>query len=292
MSVYMGEQGLITLQRTAVGTGANALATVLDPGDVTVADKRFSADFPPSALINGDRIEIATQGGENLELVDGHNFPDGRWFCHTDEVGGIRLYDDFADAITGAKDNALTLIAPSTAQPIYIRNRDDSYQCVAKTTEWSLTTQREQVDLTVLGENFRDSYANGLISGQGETTAFWEYRYGRCDSEVDISQELSHYYAQLLLRLEQGALFKGRFFIYACSPAVWYEADCIVTSVGFAFQPGQPIRTSVQFVTSGEIKLIMGQPERFLRQEDLGLILQEDQPGPFTGNRIRLEEPD
>ena len=284
MSVYMGEQGLISLQRTAVGVGANALATVLDPGDVTVVDKRFSADFPPSALINGDRIEIGTQGGENLELVDGHPFPDGRWFCHTDEVGGIRLYDNFADAITGSKNNALTLIAPSAAQPIYIRNRDDTYQCVAKTTEWSLTTQREQVDLTVLGESFRDNYANGLISGQGETTAFWEYRYQQCDG-VDITEELSHYYAQLLLRLEQGALFKGRFFIYAASPAVWYESDCIVTSVGFAFEPGQPIRTSVQFVTSGEIKLIMGQPERFLRQEDVDLILQEND------SRIRLEEP-
>ena len=66
MSVYMGEQGLISLQRTAVGTGANALATVLEPNDVTVVDKRFSADFPPSALINGDRIEIATQGGDEL----------------------------------------------------------------------------------------------------------------------------------------------------------------------------------------------------------------------------------
>ena len=286
MSVYMGEQGLITLQRSAVGTGANALATNLEPADVVIADKRFSADFPTSALINGDRIEIATQGGENLELVAGHAFPDGYWYCHVDAAGGIRLYDSFGEAVTGAKDNALTLIAPSATQPIYIRNRDETYQCVAKTTDWSLTTQRESVDLTVLGENFRDNYANGLISGQGETTAFWEYRYGRCESEVEITQELSHYYAQLLLRLEQGALFKGRFFIYACSPAVWYEADCVVTSVGFAFTPGQPIRTSVQFVTTGEIKLIMGEPERFLLQEDVSLLLQEnDSP-------IRLEEPD
>ena len=286
MSVYMGEQGLISLQRTAVGTGANALATVLEPSDVTVADKRFSADFPPSALINGDRIEIATQDNSNLQLVDGHDFPDGNWFCHIDKAGGIRLYDTFADAVAGAKGPALALIAPAESQPIYIRNRDETFNCVAKTTEWSLTTQREAVDISVLGQSFRDQYANGLISGQGETTAFWEYRYGRCDSDTDLTEELSNYYAQLLLRLEQGALFKGRFFIYACSPAVWYEADCVVTSVGFAFQPGQPIRTSVQFLTSGEVKLIVGEPERYLRQEDLDLILQEND------GRIRLEEPD
>ena len=59
-----------------------------------------------------------------------------------------------------------------------------------------------------------------------------------------------------------------------------------MSSVGFAFEPGQPIRTSVQFLTSGEVKLIVGQPERYLRQEDLDLILQEND------GRIRLEEPD
>ena len=159
---------------------------------------------------------------------------------------------------------------------------------MAQTTEWSLTTQRESVDLTVLGENFRDNYANGLISGQGETTCLWEYRYAPCDDKVSITQELPHYYAQLLLRLEQGALFKGRFFVHYCGDGakVWYDADCVVTSVGFAFAPGQPIRTSVQFVTTGEIKLNVGEPDRMLLQEDDGLILQEN-AGP-----ILLEEPD
>ena len=289
MSVYMGEQGLITLERSAIGAGAQALATTLEPADVTIADKRFSADFPPSALINGDRIEIATQDGSILELVDGHTYPDGFWYCHVDQAGGIRLYDNFAPAVAGSKAEALDLIAPSAPQAIYIRNRDETYNCVAKTTEWSLTTQRESVDLTVLGENFRDNYANGLISGQGETTAFWEYRYDKCDDEVSINQELPNYYAQLLLRLEQGALFKGNFYVYyGCGdgPSVWYAADCIITSVGFAFTPGQPIRTSVQFVTTGEIKLNIGEPERDLLQEDLGFILQE------SDGKLRLEEPD
>lgn len=288
MSVYMGEQGLITLQRSAVGTGANGLAVTLEIGDITPSDKRFSADFPASALINGDRIEIATQDGTNLELVQGHNFPDGAWYCNTNLVGGIRLYDSFEDAVAGKKDNALDLVTPSKAQPIYIRTRDTDYNCVSKTTQWSLTTQRESVDLSVLGEDFRDNYANGMISGQGETTCFWEYQYGGCGDGVDSNQELSNYYAQLLLRLEQGSMFKGRFFIYyACTgKSVWYDADCVVSSVGFAFVPGEPIRTSVQFVTTGEIKLSVGLLEAFLLQEDDDLILQED------GSRISLQEPD
>ena len=288
MSVYIGSDGLLSLQRSAVGTGASGLSTNLEPGDVTVTDKRFSADFPASALINGDRIEIATQDGSNLELVAGHNFPDGYWFCHVDPAGGIRLYDTFADAITGGKATALALVAPSATQPINIRTRDENFNCVSKTVSWSLTTERESVDLSVLGESFRDNYANGLISGQGETVAFWDYKYGQCNDAIPVTQELPNYYAQLLLRLEQGSLFKGRFYIYYSleEPSVWYDADCIVTSVGFAFEPGEPIRTSVQFITTGEIKLQIGSPERFLRQEDLDLILQEND------SKLRLEEPD
>ena len=284
----MGESGLISLERSAVGPGAQALATTLEPGDVVIVEKRFSADFPPSALINGDRIEIATQDGSNLQLVAGHNFPDGAWHCHVDQAGGIRLYTEFADAIAGGKSKALPLVAPSAAQPLFIRNQDQNYNCVAQTLEWSLTTNREAVDLTVLGENFRDKYANGLISGQGETSALWEYRYGGCDNKVEVNQELPNYYAQLLLRLEQGALFKGRFFIYysLTEPSVWYDADCVVTSVGFAFSPGQPVRTTVQFVTTGEIKLNVGEVDRFLLQQDFGLILQEN------AGKLQLQEPD
>jgi len=55
---------------------------------------------------------------------------------------------------------------------------------------------------------------------------------------------------------------------------------------GFAFTPGQPIRTSVQFVTTGEIKLNIGEPERDLLQEDFDFILQEND------GKLRLEEPD
>ena len=103
MSVYMGEDGGLMIKRTAVGQGL--LRSQLDPGDVNVARKRFSFDFPVEALITGDRIEIFTADGSNLTLVDGHNFPDGLWHCHIDDAGGVRLYDEFEDAING--DNVI-----------------------------------------------------------------------------------------------------------------------------------------------------------------------------------------
>ena len=142
----------------------------------------------------------------------------------------------------------------------------------------------------MLGNEHRDNYANGLISGQGTMECFWEYRYKDCDSFDNDGCELPHYYAQLLLRLKQGSSFEGRFFVYVGNneegaPSVWYDAACVVTNVSLAFAPGQPITSSIQFVTTGPVNF-MGYLSGFVLQEDFDKILQENEGG------ILLEEPD
>ena len=286
MSIYMGETGQVQIRRF----GAAALTTTLDPADVVVQDRRFSADFPTGAIITGARLEIYTQDRSNLQLVKGHNFPDGYWYCHVDDTGGIRLYDKFEETINGGRTNALELVAPTAAQPLYIHTKDENFNGTAQVKEWTITTDRESVDLTVLGNEHRDNYANGLISGQGTMDCFWEYRYNDCDTFNNKGCELPHYYAQLLLRLKQGSSFEGRFYVYTGSneekqPAVWYESLCIVTNVSLAFAPGQPISSSIQFVTTGPVKLHMGYVDGYVLQESDDKILQENDSG------ILLEEP-
>lgn len=284
MSIYLGEQGDFQLRRQ----GIEALRTTLEPADVTVTKRRFSADFPTSALITGDQIEIATQDRSNLELVAGHNHPDVRAYCHVDDTGGIRLFEDFQDSVNGLQSKAYELVVPSKAQPLFIKTVDLSYKCTAQIRQYELTTSRETIDLTVLGSDFRDNYANGLISGQGQLTAFWEYRYDNCDEDL-LCTELAQYYAELVLRLKQGSSFEGRFFIYVgttTKASVWYEATCIVTNVAFSFAPGRIITANVQFVTTGPITLHTGTPPGYLLQEDDDAILQE------TGDGISLEDPD
>jgi len=284
MSVYLGESGCVEIQRTAVGSGF--ISGTLEIADVDQNAKRFSFDFPVSALITGDRIEIATQDKSNLELVKDHDYPDGLWYCHVDQTGGLRLYRTFADAVNGQYDPAIELVTPTKAQPIFVRNRDDDFNPLAQIQEYEITTNREAVDLTVLGDSFREQYANGLISGQGSIQCLWEYKYGLCDSTVDYSKELPNYFAQLVLRLEQGSLFKGRFYLHEqLNQAVWYTADCVVTNVGFAFSPASVVRTSIDFVTTGPIQLLIGQLPTYILQEDRYDILLED------GGRLEQEEP-
>lgn len=290
--VYMGESGHVELRRNSLNV---PLSSSLQPSDVNVPRRRFSFDFDPSAVITGDQLEISRIDGGNLELVAGHAFPDGRWFCHVDSVGGVRLFNSYADALNGDEVDALPLVLPSADQQIEVQTASRQYRCLAGMTDWSLTTNRDAVDLTSLGEEHRRFYANGLMSGQGSLTCFWDYRQTMCGGDDGVV-ELPHYMAQLVLRCQLGSEFLGRFYIKTAealpvtfaskeggSDYIWWEADCVITNVGMGFRPGQPITTSIEFITTGPVSLRMGTPPRYLLQEDGSLLLQED------GSGIRLE---
>ena len=280
MSIYLGDSGAIELERDSLNIPLHSL---LDPDDVNVARRRFSFDFPTSSLITGDKLEIATLDGSTLELVDGHVYPDGHWFIHVDPAGGVRLYDDFADALTGGFDNALPLIAPSAPQAITAKTSDSEFRCIGQVREYSFTSSRETLDLTGLGEEFRRSYADGLITGQGTLTCFWDYKHELCGG-LDIDSEVPNYLAQLVIRTQLGSDFVGRFYLKrpelnSEGKYLWYEARCIITNCSLQFAVGQPVFSTVEFVATEQFTLRMGTPPSYLLQEDGNKILQEDRGG-------------
>lgn len=289
MSVYLGDSGVVEIRRSAVGDGL--LGSLLDPDDVNVSRRRFSFDFEPEALITGDQMEIRTEDGSELELVQGHNAPDGRWYIHIDDAGGIRLYNNYGDALNGSLAEALELVVPSRSIPIEVQVRNSTYRCTSQMRSWELTTSRETIDTTVLGEEHRRQYGAGLISGQGTMACLWDYTRSLCDPQqpdASISIEEPHYFAQLVLRLKQGARFDGRFYIHRgdTRQMVWWESACVVTNVAFAFSPGTSIETRIEFVTTGPIHLRMGTPPAYLLQEGSDRLELEDSTG-----FVELEDP-
>ena len=283
MSIYMGENGTLRIKRKADTQGL--LESALDPADVNVDRRRFSFDFPPEALISGDRIEIYTADGTTLELVDGHDEPDGMWHCHIDDAGGVRLYNEFEEAINGGYDNALELVTPSETKQILVRTRNARFRCLAQMREWELTTNRAQIDTTVLGEEFVSQYTRGLVSGQGSTTCLWDYKYEICDPvSSDYTSERPHYLCELLLRLKQGAIFRGQFYVYQGDTSVWYESDAVITNVALSFAPGAIIQSRIEFVTTGPIELHTGTADGFTLKEDDDLLLQESDDGILLDN--------
>ena len=286
MSIYFGSTGFIELKRDALNS---EISTSINPDDVNTTKKRFSVEDVDGSLITGDQVEIETQDGSNLELLSAHNFPDLRKYIHIDDVGGIKLYDTFASALAGEVTDALTLTAPSSTKDILIRTRNTRFRPLAKITEFEITTTRDTVDVTNLGEEFRRQYENGLISGQGTIQTIWQHRNFQNDTADFASPEFPVYLSQLLVRMQQGADFEGRFYVYhdptQTINSVWYQSMCVVTNVAVNVPASGLVEARIEFITNGEIRLHNGVPPSFLLLENSDKILQED------GDGILLEDP-
>ena len=267
----------------------HSLNASMVPSDVNTTRKRFSVTGVKSNIITGDKVEIErTDGSSNLELVSGHTGRDGSWFVHVDDIGGIRLYTTFALAVGGTKANALSLVVPSSNQQISIKARNTTYRPLARIEEYEFTTQRDQIEISQLGDVFKRQFDNGMIQGQGSMTCFWEHRYVATDPDYSTGQEFSSYLARLILRIRQGADFFGRFFLYRESSTsannAWYECEAQITSCSVSIPNVGIIKTQIDFITTGEFTLQVGATPGYVLQESTDHLLQED------GSKIFLED--
>jgi len=277
MSIYLGREGYVQLTRIAETD--EYVRGVLTPNDVNVSERRFSFNFSSSVFITGDRIELGTQDLSNLVLIQNHSFPDALVYVNVDDAGGIRLFDTFEQAVNGDINDALPLERDTGNQNIRARTRDPGLNFISQVYKYEITTSRDSVDVTALGKSFRENYSNGLISGQGSLSCFWEYKNTLGDDKVGGKDEVPNYMAKLLLRLKQGSVFRGRFVIFDDKRGhkIFYQMRCVVTNV--AIQAGtrdEIIETEINFVTSGPISLKVSQDFGSLLLEDSSKLLAED----------------
>ena len=286
MTVYLGDNGLVELKRDS----ASAIEATVGVGDVSPDRRRFSfSEDIQGQLITGDQVDIVLVPKGNLDFIVGHAERDWRGYVYVDIMGGLRLYDTFNDAIAGGVTNAVELKIPSTDQEILIKTRASGFSPLAQIKSYEFTTERETVDTTALTDEFRKRFEAGLISGQGRLDCFWDHVNEICDPTGCSGAELPLYLAQLCIRLVQGADFFGRFFVYApcgddpraASNSVWYEAECIVTNVTITVPATDIIESSIEFITTGPFKLLVGEPPSYLLTEEPARLLQEDGSGIF-----------
>lgn len=296
MSVYLGSQGRVLLRRSASKT---PYYLDLKNSDVNPFRRRFSVGDAHEQFITGDRIEVSTtplQDEIPLTLFPenkddlGEVMPSIAGFVHVDPLGGLRLYSDFSDSISGGIDKALvTGDLGIDSLPIRIRVVGRGAEnCLGHVSNFSITTSRENIDLTCLNENYRQSYENGLIQGQGRISCYWNY-YDPCDGTDECKTEFAEYLARLCIRVAQGGDFHGFFFLHLNdsneTKSLWYEcADCVITNVAVSVEPDQLVMAEIDFVTSGSIQLNTGYLPSFVElEQNTDYLLNE------TGDRIQLE---
>jgi hypothetical protein len=264
MAVYLGNVGNIEITRKA---SENDLESIVNPSDVNAGRSRFSFDFDEGCLISGDLVDITTTDGTDLDFIDASGWGDntvqssGNWYIFIDELGGIRLYDNFDDSLEGSTEGLISLAAINRDIPIRVTVRDRDKRLLACVTDYELNTNRETVDITTLSDQYRQQYSS-LITGSGRITAQWDYVNEAGDEPVN-------YLMQLVLRTEIGSGFHAKFFIKSAdtdaaggsfsatqlNDALWWEFDALVTSSATSFAPGDIIVSTIDFVATGPIKL-------------------------------------
>ena len=200
MGIYLGNIGNVEIARRSTDDG---LASIVNPSDVNASHNRFSFDFDEGCLISGDLVEITTTDGTNLDFISASGWDNatvqssGNWFVFIDELGGIRLYDNFDDSLEGSAAGLVSLAAIARDIPISVKVQDRGGRLLACVTDYELNTNRETVDITALSDRYREQYSS-LITGSGRITAQWDY-------VNEAGQEPVHYLMQLVLRTEIGS---------------------------------------------------------------------------------------
>lgn len=264
MSVYLGVNGLVELRRMSDATQKTSL---VNPGDVNVARRRFSFDFETGFLTTGDVLEIVSTNNANLDFVDptgwltGVRQPSGSWYINVDDLGGIRLYDTYDKALSGIQTEAIALTTITVDIPILVTIANDIPNILAQCTYFELSTNREAVDTTSLGDEFRSQYSS-LISGSGSFRAFWEYLPQYVNN---ASTENAHYLLQLAVRTEIGSKFGAKLYlktsgngknVNTIDDLVWYEIEGVISQAAVSFAGDSTVEVTAEFVTTGPIRLL------------------------------------
>ena len=286
MSIYLGGFGKVMLQRK---TAQGDLFATINVDDVNTSKKRFSFD-EADELITGDQIEISTTNGTDLLFIAAASWAGGSRessftaFVHKDDLGGIRLFSTFANAVNGGSTNALTLTAISSAIPVKVSVQNAIYRMLGQVSSYELNTDVESVDITALSDYHRERYSS-LISGNGRITCAWDYE----DSEGSGTYDPPHYLLELVTRTKVGSEFGAQLYLKTSgyNPSgissnlddeLWYEINAVVTQSAVSFNVGQPVDMTINFVTTGgvDLKINSDAANKILQEDSDDILLEQD----------------
>ena len=272
MAVFLGRHGNVRLRR-GLATPYALLEDQIKPDDVNTALNRLGFDSSADNLITGDRIDISTTDARGLVCFAASSWssvvvePSISAYVHVNAVGGLRFFHEFENAINNNRAAELTLTAfAGAALPITVKVRDVSENVLGNVTGYTLNTDRETIDATSLSDKFRKQYSAGIISGSGSIDCLFDY------TSTGI-KETPLLMLQLIHRVDIGSEFDLVLYLTdkELNPSlnnVYYEMEAMVTQTGVTVDTEDVIRCTIDFVTTGEISLLIGEPAGYVLKED------------------------
>jgi len=279
MTFFAGHNGVVRLRRN---TRKNTLSVNVAPNDVNTTLNRFSFDGAEDELLTGDFISISTTDSRGLEFlplsfwswIDNITEPQEKagFYGNINAMGGIRVFNQFNDAVNNTRANETALNEFTGAPiPIKVEIEDTNFNTLGKVTGFTLNTEREAVEITSLNDKFRQQYSAGLISGSGSIDALFAY-------DTEGAEETSLLMIQLIQRVESGSSFEAALFLttdeaYGSASNVWYQFEAVVTRAGVEVGSDGIISCAIDFLTTGEVRVQVGDTSDPFLKEDEGKIL-------------------
>ncbi len=279
MTFFLGSQGNVRLRRgTEVALGSLAEQVISD--DISTTLNRIGTANGIDNLFTGDKVDIETIDARKLLFIPASNWSSGTvqdtysTFINVNAAGGLRLYPTFADAVNNTRANEIALQAfTGDPIPVTIAVRDIGSNILGDVTSYEFNASREQVDTTSLSDKFKNQYNAGLISGSGRIECVF-------NNATDGARETSLLMLQLIQRLDLGCAFD--LFLYlidkdlnSAEQSVFYSLTAVVTNSGVSVDLDDAIRCTLDFVTTGELRLVVGSLAEYLLKEDDDRIRQE-----------------
>lgn len=271
MTYFLGHYGKVKLRRKSATTFSSSVS----PADVNTILNRFGFDGSVENLLTGDQLRIFTDDPRGLDFLPSSTWPDGGGatlnevvaYSNINAIGGIRLFNDFSNAINNNRTVEYPLES-FTGNPIDINVSvyGSVERVLGDVTGFTFNTDREALDTTTMSDRFKKMYSAGLISGSGSIDCIFNTSNSglvensllmlQLINRTDIGSEFSCF-----LQLTEDA-------VYSNSSDVYYEFDAMITRTGVEVRPDQTINCAIDFVTTGEIKLLIGEPSGYILKED------------------------
>lgn len=280
MAVFVGNQGNVRLRRGSSGEDGLIRDSILG-ADVNTVLNRLNFDRSLDNLITGDRVDISTEDARGLVFLPSSFWESGNTedsvsaYVNVNAAGGLRLFPSFEDAVNNVRANEISLVEfAGDPLDIEVGVRDVSYNVLGNVSSYTLNTEREALDTTSLSDKFRKQYAAGLITGGGTIDCLFDY------STTGISEPPA-LLLQIIHRIDIGSEFDLALYLTDSSnnslnQTVYYEMKAMITRAGVTVEDNAVVSCAIDFITTGEIRLLIGEPS--------GYILQE------SGDRIELEQ--
>jgi hypothetical protein len=271
MTYFLGNVGNVRLRRN----NEVVLTAEIKDADVTVSLNRVGFDGSTENLLTGDKVTISTEDSRGLLFFTVGSWLDGEGveqrsfsaFINVNAAGGLRFFPTFADAVNNNRA-AEFQVKSFAGNPIFvtITVRDIAANVLGCVSNYEFNTDRESLDTTTLSDKFKRMYSAGLISGAGSIDCNFSYQ----TSGIRESPLLM---LQLINRVDIGSQFDCLLSITDSESDpnvanIYYEFGAMVTRSGIQVAASEIITCRIDFVTTGEIKLLVGRPSGYILKED------------------------